>query len=103
MGEDFYKSRVSEKYAIEVIVPEKPQQEIVHNIINSELIMGEINDESRQQYLEVIDQLHSQGAQAVILGCTEIALLVQQNHTKIPLYDTTEIHAAQAVKLALSE
>ena len=103
MGEDFYKSRVSEKYAIEVIVPEKPQQEIVHNIIYSELIMGEINDESRQQYLEVIDQLHSQGAQAVILGCTEIALLVQQNHTKIPLYDTTEIHAAQAVKLALSE
>ena len=70
MGEDFYKSRVSEKYAIEVIVPEKPQQEIVHNIIYSELIMGEINDESRQQYLEVIDQLHSQGAQAVILGCT---------------------------------
>ena len=103
MGEDFYKSRVSEKYAIEVIVPEKPQQEIVHNIIYSELIMGEINDESSQQYLEIIDQLHAQGAQAVILGCTEIALLVQQNHTKIPLYDTTEIHAAQAVKLALSE
>jgi len=102
MDEDFYKGRVSEKYGIEVIVPEKPQQEIVHNIIYSELILGEIKDDSRQRYLEVIEQLQAQGAQAVILGCTEIALLVQQHHTKVPLYDTTEIHAAQAVKLALS-
>ncbi|MDA8953161.1 aspartate/glutamate racemase family protein [Pseudomonadales bacterium] len=102
MDEDFYKGRVSEKYGIEVIVPEKPQQEIVHNIIYSELILGEIKDDSRQRYLEVIDQLYAQGAQAVILGCTEIALLVQQHHTEVPLYDTTEIHAAQAVKLALS-
>jgi len=102
MDEDFYKGRVSEKYGIEVIVPEKPQQEIVHNIIYSELILGEIKDDSRQRYLEVIDQLYVQGAQAVILGCTEIALLVQQHHTEVPLYDTTEIHAAQAVKLALS-
>ena len=102
MDEDFYKGRVSEKYGIEVIVPEKPQQEIVHNIIYSELILGEIKDDSRQRYLEVIDQLYAQGAQAVILGCTEIALLVQQHHTRVPLYDTTELHAAQAVKLALS-
>ncbi len=103
MSEDFYKGRVSEKYAVEVIVPDKPQQQIVHNIIYSELIMGEIKEDSRQRYLEVIDQLHAQGAQAVILGCTEIALLVQQHHSKVPLYDTTEIHAAEAVKLALSD
>ena len=102
MGESFYKDRVSEKYGIEVIVPEKSQQEIVHNIIYAELIMGEVKDESRQRYLEVIEQLHAQGAQAVILGCTEIALLVQQHHTKVPLYDTTDIHAAHAVMLALS-
>jgi aspartate racemase len=102
MGESFYKDSVSEKYGIEVIVPEKPQQEIVHNIIYAELIMGEVKDESRQRYLEVIEQLQAQGAQAVILGCTEIALLVQQHHTKVPLYDTTDIHAAHAVKLALS-
>ena len=102
MGESFYKDRVSEKYGIEVIVPEKSQQEIVHNIIYAELIMGEVKDESRQRYLEVIEQLQAQGAQAVILGCTEIALLVQQHHTKVPLYDTTDIHAAHAVKLALS-
>ena len=102
MGEAFYKDRVSEKYGIEVIVPEKPQQEIVHNIIYAELIMGEIKDDSRQRYLEVIEQLQAQGAQAVILGCTEIALLVQQHHTRVPLYDTTELHAAQAIKLALS-
>ena len=103
MGEDFYKGRVSEKYDIEVIVPDAPQQEIVHNVIYSELIMGEIKDDSRQRYLEVIDQLHAQGVQAVILGCTEIALLVQQQHTSVPLYDTTEIHSAQAVKLALAK
>ena len=102
MDEAFYKGRVRERYGIEVIVPGKADQEIVHNIIYSELIMGEIKDDSRQRYLEVIAQLHAQGAQAVILGCTEIALLVQQNHTRVPLYDTTEIHAAQAVKLALS-
>ena len=102
MGESFYKDRVSEKYGIEVIVPEKSQQEIVHNIIYAELLMGEIKDDSRQRYLEVIEQLHAQGAQAVILGCTEIALLVQQHHTKVPLYDTTDIHAAHAVMLALS-
>ena len=65
--------------------------------------MGEIKDDSRQRYLEVIDQLHAQGVQAVILGCTEIALLVQQQHTSVPLYDTTEIHSAQAVKLALAK
>ena len=102
MGESFYKDRVSEKYGIEVIVPEKSQQEIVHNIIYAELIMGEIKDDARQRYREVRAQLHAQGAQAVILGCTEIALLVQQHHTKVPLYDTTDIHAAHAVKLALS-
>ena len=102
IGESFYKDRVSEKYGIEVIVPEKSQQEIVHNIIYAELIMGEIKDDSRQRYLEVIEQLHAQGAQAVILGCTEIALLVQQHHTKDPLYDTTDIHAAHAVMLDLS-
>lgn len=103
MNQDFYKGRLTEKYGINVIVPEKNHQETVHNIIYSELCLGKIQESSRQQYVEIINQLHGQGAQAVILGCTEIALLVQQQHTSVPLYDTTEIHAAQAVKLATSE
>lgn len=103
MEQDFYKGRLSEKFDIEVIVPETGQQDVVHNIIYSELCLGKITDESKQQYLEIINCLHEQGAEAVILGCTEIALLVQQEHTTVPLYDTTEIHAAQAVKLAISE
>ena len=63
--------------------------------------MGDIQQASREKYLAVVEHLYQQGAEAVILGCTEIALLIQQSHTKVPLYDTTEIHAAQAVKLAL--
>ena len=103
MEQSFYKGRLTEKFGIEVIVPETEQQQVIHNIIYSELCLGKITDESRQQYLKIINYLHEQGAEAVILGCTEIALLVQQDHTKVPLYDTTEIHAAQAVKLATSE
>ena len=103
MNQDFYKGRLTERYGIHVMVPEAQQREIVHNIIYSELCLGKINDSSRQRYLEIINQLYEQGAEAIILGCTEIALLVQQQHTEVPLYDTTEIHAAQAVKLATSE
>ena len=103
MEQSFYKGRLTEKFGIEVIVPETEQQEIVHNVIYSELCLGKIMDDSRKQYLKIINYLQKQGAEAVILGCTEIALLVQQNHTRIPLYDTTEIHAAQAVKLATSQ
>lgn len=102
MEQDFYKERIIENYGIEVIIPEKEQREIVHNIIYSELCLGNISNNSKQEYLEIINTLHKQGAEAIILGCTEIALLIQQKDTAIPLYDTTEIHAAQAVKLAIS-
>lgn len=103
MEQSFYKGRLTEKYDIDVIVPPTDQQTIVHNIIYSELCLGQIKEDSRQKYLEIINQLYKQGAEAIILGCTEIALLVQQQHTSVPLYDTTEIHAAQAVKLATSD
>ena len=102
MEQDFYKNRVSDKYGIEVIVPNSDSRNAVHDIIYNELCLGKISDESREKYLEIVSELHSQGAEAVILGCTEIALLIQQQHTKVPLYDTTQIHAAQAVKLATS-
>lgn len=102
MEQNFYKGRLTDKFGIEVIVPDASQQSAVHNIIYSELCLGTLNEDSRQQYLGIIRNLHEQGAEAVILGCTEIALLIQQAHTEIPLYDTTEIHAMRAVEHALS-
>ncbi|MDR8525281.1 aspartate/glutamate racemase family protein [Shewanella fidelis] len=103
MEQDFYKSRLQDKYAINVIVPEEPDRRIVHSIIYEELCRGVISARSRTQYLAIIASLEAQGAEAVILGCTEIALLVQQQDTHVPLYDTTEIHAAKAVELALMD
>ena len=102
MAHDFYKGRLTDKFGIDVMVPDTEARDTVHKIIFSELCLGKISNRSREQYLKIINELHAKGAEAVILGCTEIALLVQQKHTSIPLYDTTEIHAAQAVKFALS-
>ncbi|WP_375320584.1 aspartate/glutamate racemase family protein [Aliivibrio logei] len=103
MEQDFYKSRLVEKFGIEVVVPEENDRSTVHNIIYDELCRGVINSGSREKYLSIVKSLHERGAEAVILGCTEIALLIQQAHTEVPLYDTTEIHAAQAVQLAISD
>ena len=102
MEQNFYKGRITENFNIHVITPTVDQQEIIHKIIYSELCLGIFNDNSRAEYLEVIEQLHEMGAEAVILGCTEIALLVSQQHTKVPLFDTTQIHAEQAIKLAIT-
>lgn len=101
MEQDFYKGRITEKFGIEVIVPDTDEQTVVHDIIYQELCLGQINSDSRERYLEIIANLHAQGAQAVILGCTEIALLVKQSDTTVPLYDTTQIHAAHGVECAL--
>jgi aspartate racemase len=101
MEQDFYKDRISEKFGIDVVVPTAEEQTVVHDIIYQELCLGEIKTESRDRYLKIIANLHAQGAQAVILGCTEIALLVKQSDTTVPLYDTTEIHAAHGVEWAL--
>ena len=102
MEQDFYKGRLSEKYNIQVLVPELEERKIVHDVIYSELCLGNILDSSRKEYIKIVNNLYANGAQAVILGCTEIALLVQQQHTSVPLYDTTAIHAEEAVKLAVS-
>ena len=103
MEQAFYKNRLSDKFGIDVIIPDEAEREIVHQVIYTELCLGQINNASCNQYLKIISSLHNQGAEAVILGCTEIALLVQQTQTAIPLYDTTEIHARKAVKLAIGE
>ena len=103
MEEDFYKKRLTDKFNIEVLVPEAGQRKRVHEIIYSELCLGKIRDESRKCYLNIIEELYLRGAEAVILGCTEIALLVQQSDTSIRLYDTTTLHAEKAVSLALED
>ncbi|CAM3803931.1 aspartate/glutamate racemase family protein [Parendozoicomonas haliclonae] len=103
MEQDFYKGRLTDKYGIEVVVPDQDDRKTVHNIIYQELCKGEINDQSREDYLTIINKLKEAGAEAVILGCTEIALLVQQSHTSVPLFDTTAIHAEMAVQWALAK
>lgn len=102
MEQDFYKGRLTEKHGIRVLVPDENAQDVVHRVIYQELCQGEIRDSSREEYVKIIETLSCEGAQAVILGCTEIALLVSQSDTTIPLYDTTAIHATAAVKLALA-
>jgi aspartate racemase len=100
MEQAFYRDRL-EDAGIEVITPDEAQRDEVHRVIYEELCQGKINPESRDAYLDIVSSLSGRGAQAVILGCTEIGLLIRQADTSVPLYDTTEIHAAQAVELAL--
>lgn len=101
MQQDFYKSRLKNRHGIEVITPSPSQQKQIHEIIYQELCQGEIKASSRDTYLNVINDLKQRGAKGVILGCTEIGLLVQQNHCTSPLYDTAALHAKAAVEWAL--
>lgn len=102
MEQDFYRGRL-ERHGLEVVVPDESDRQQVHRIIYEELCLGEVKDESRDVYLKIIDRMKEQGVQGVIEGCTEIVMLVQQEHTEMSLFDTTAIHAEEAVKLALSE
>ena len=102
MEQAFYRERL-ENAGIDVVIPDEPQRHLIHRVIYEELCLGQIVDDSRRAYLEVVDSLAERGAEAVILGCTEIGLLIRQADTPVPLYDTTGIHAAQAVELALAE
>lgn len=103
MEENFYKGRLSIQYGLDVIVPEKQDRTLVHDVIFNELCLGKIEDTSRQEYIRIIGELEANGAQAVILGCTEIGSLIKQQDITIPMYDTTVIHAAKAVEWALAE
>ena len=100
MEQTFYRERL-ESHGITVLIPEQEERDTVHNIIYSELCLGVIEHLSRTKYLSIVDSLARNGAEAVILGCTEIALLIQQQHTNTPLYDTAKVHAEQAVAYAL--
>jgi aspartate racemase len=101
MEEEFYKGRLSQKYGLNVSIPNAQEREIVHRIIYDELVVGKIEQHSKKQYLDIIEQMVSQGAEGVILGCTEIGLLVHQEDSRVPLFDTTRIHAEAAVAYAL--
>jgi len=100
MEQDFYKKRLIERHGLDVIIPEKPDRGKVHDIIYNELCLGQVEAGSRKTYLEIADKLASEGAQGIILGCTEIGMLLRPSDTDIPLYDTTLIHAQSAVNRA---
>ena len=102
MEEDFFKKRLEEKYNIEVISPSQNDREIIDSVIYHELCLGIIKQSSKEKYKEVINRLISDGADGVILGCTEIPLLVSQGDVEMPVFDTTTIHAKSAVEFALT-
>ena len=101
MEEDFLKSRYREKFGIEILIPEQEERNEIHSIIYNELVKGIIKEDSRQKFLSVIEQLVSNGAGGIILGCTEIELLINQKDTSTTLFETTKIHAEAAVQFSL--
>lgn len=101
MEQDFYKGRLIENYGLEVMIPNEVQRKDVHRIIYKELCEGKILDDSREIYKAIIADMKEQGAQCVILGCTEITMLISQADSVLPVFDTTEIHAMEAVNVAL--
>jgi aspartate racemase len=102
MEQEFYKDRLKERHGLQVLVPNSRDREIIHRIVYEELCLGKIVDESRSEYRRVMADLIRQGAQAIILGCTEISLLVGQRDSAVPLFDTTSIHARMAAEWALA-
>ncbi|CAM7478929.1 MULTISPECIES: aspartate/glutamate racemase [Citrobacter] len=102
MEQDFYRGRLEQQFAIECLVPEAEERAKINTIIFDELCLGQFSDASRDYYVQVIEQLASQGAQGVIFGCTEIGLLVPAERSPVPVFDTAAIHAADAVAFMLS-
>lgn len=101
MEQDFYRGRLQAMHGIAVLVPQDEERELVHRVIYDELCLGVVADASRAAYRKVIDALVRRGADGIILGCTEIAMLVSQSDSPVPVFDTTSIHAASAVDFAL--
>jgi aspartate racemase len=102
MEHDFYRGRLRDRYGLEVLVPDKRDRSIVHDVIYKELVLGRVEENSRAAYQEVIVRLVEAGAQGVILGCTEIGLLIGANDAPVPLFDTTRIHAENAALMAMA-
>ena len=102
MEEEFYRGRLADRHGLQVLIPNDADRQIVHDVIYNELCAGQIKAESRQAYAEIIGRLRDAGAQGIILGCTEIGLLIKPDDSPLPLFDTTEIHARAAAEFALS-
>jgi aspartate racemase len=102
MEQDFYKGRLATRFGLEVLIPEAMDRDVVHRVIYDELVQGIVRDESRDAYRGVIARLVDRGAEAIILGCTEIMLLVQPEDSAVPLFDTTGLHAMAAVEAAMA-
>jgi aspartate racemase len=102
MEQDFYRGRLSGRHGLEVLVPDPPERAVVHDVIYDELVLGVVREDSRTAYRRIIGDLVARGAEAIILGCTEIGLLVRADDAAVPLFDTTRIHAESAVEMALA-
>lgn len=102
MEQDFYRGRLAQKFGVDVLVPDADDRALVHRVIYDELVQGKIEAASRQAYRDVIARLVERGAQGIVLGCTEIMLLVRKEDSSVPLFDTTELHVEAAVARALA-
>ncbi|HNM35926.1 MAG TPA: aspartate/glutamate racemase family protein [Anaerolineales bacterium] len=103
MEHDFYKGRLIHNYGLDVLIPEKTDRDIIHRVIYEELVLGKIVDASRREYQRIMNDLLAKGAEGIILGCTEIELLITEGDSSAPLFPTTKIHAIAAVEKALAE
>ena len=101
MEEDFYKGRIRERFGIDVLVPDKDERDFIERVIFDELCVGKMNASSKESFKRIIGKLVDNGAEGIILGCTEIPLLIKQEDVNVPVFDTTEIHAKAAVEFAL--
>ncbi len=101
MEQDFYKGRLKEKHGLDVIIPPEEDRETVHRVIYEELCLGKTEEASRKEYIRIINNMVKEGAEGVVLGCTEIPLLIRQSDISVPVFDTTRIHAEYAVMESL--
>jgi len=102
MEQDFYRDRLADRHDLEVLIPDEGERQTVHSIIYDELCLGTVLEESRRKVLGIIDSLASRGAEGVVLGCTELPLLIRPSDVSVELFDTTAIHVGEAVRWALS-
>ncbi|WP_020400324.1 aspartate/glutamate racemase family protein [Kordiimonas gwangyangensis] len=102
MEKDFYKGHLRDHHGIETLVPDADDRDVIHRIIYEELCLGVVKEQSRDTYLTIIGKLKDAGAECIILGCTEICLLIEQQHISLPLFDTTSLHAEAAVNFAIN-
>lgn len=103
MEQEFYRGRLAERFGLEVLVPEAAERKVVHDVIFEELAMGEVKESSREACRKIIAELVERGAQGIVLGCTELMLLLTEGDSSVPLFDTTAIHVEAALRFSLGE